>query len=343
MNNNKGKGMTEQTKNMSTQEKIDFYVTAAHLAERFVESADATELDAPDYFSTPLHSHTEALDWFEAEHANLLAAQCVAADRGRHEDVWSLAQSLTAYHHRRGGLRALLAVWTMGLTAAEYLSDSADSALITAHRLLGDTYAAVGWHDKAIDHLHDALTLAERHDDVAEQASTHFILAIAHERNEDNAEALEHALQALIHYRNAGNTLWEAATLNMVGWHNAQLGDYDEARKHCQASLELHRKHNDRAGEARALGSLAYIHHNSDDYDQAIVHYRQALELFHELGHTLGVAGTLEELGDTHAAAEQPAQASAAWEEALELYRKQGRHRAIADITKKLDELNYDE
>ena len=342
MNNDKGKGMTKKTKGMTTREKVDFYVAAARVVERFVNSPDDSRLAESEltFFDNPPQSHAEALDWFEAEHANLLAAQWVAATHEWHQDVWDLAGSLTAYHHRRGGLRSLLAVWQLALTSAGSLSHVNEA---TAHKLLGDTYAAVGWHDEALVHLNQALRFAEAEGDIEGRASAHFILAIAYERNEDEESAFEHASLALDFYREAGNEVWEAAAQNMVGWHLAQREDYDEAREHCQASLALHRAHHDPAGSARALSSLGYIYRHTDDAFQAIAHYREALTLFRDLGHTFGVAGTLDELGHAYVAAERYDEARTAWQEALTLFEEQGRHRAAADVQKQLEDIAEEE
>lgn len=123
-----------------------------------------------------------------------------------------------------------------------------------------------------------------------------------------------------------------------VGWHAAQLGDYDTAHHHCTQALALQRRHHDRDGEAHTLDSLGYIDHHTGNHHQAIRHYRQALTLLRSLGHTTETANTLDVLGHPHAALGHHAQARAVWQEALELYRDQGRDTDAERVRRHLDD-----
>ncbi|HEX5407979.1 MAG TPA: tetratricopeptide repeat protein [Pseudonocardiaceae bacterium] len=318
--------LTVDTREAALRRVVDFYVHTAHSAERVLNYREPIRPDppAPGCLPYPLPDQAAALVWLDTEHACLLAAQHAATTRGWHLAVWRLAQSLTAFHHRRGRLHDLLAVWQVGLAAAEHLPDPTNHTTL-AHRVLGDAYAAVGQHEEAIGHLNQARALSERRHDSAGQAHAHFTIAIAWERRGDERLALEHATRAWDLFRTLDDPAWEAAALNMVGWYTARFGKYDQGREHCEAALTLHRRHGDPAGEARALDSLAYIDHHVGHHHQAIDRYEQALTLFRELGNTHEVATTLDSLGKPHADLGQHDQARAVWREAVELYRRQGR------------------
>ncbi|AHH98656.1 ATP-binding protein [Kutzneria albida] len=320
---------------------VDFYLYTADNAERLLDSREPIRLDPPEpnCLAQALPDYAAALAWLDTEQPNLLAAQHTAATHGWHQAVWNLAQSLTAFHHRRGSLHDLIAVWQAGLAAAEHLPAPSNCTTL-AHRNLGDTYAAEGRHEEAIEHLHQALTLAKHHHDLTAQAHTHFTIAIAWERWGNERLALQHATHALSLFRTLDDPVWEAASLNAVGRYVARFGDYERAHALCQTALTLHRHHHDPAGEARALENLAYIHHHTSDHHQAISHYQQALTLFRDLGHTYGVAGTLNLLGEPHAALRQHERAQAVWREALELYRAQQRTEDAERIQQKLDDLD---
>jgi tetratricopeptide (TPR) repeat protein len=125
-----------------------------------------------------------------------------------------------------------------------------------------------------------------------------------------------------------------------VGWHAAQLGDYDTARAHCQAALTLHRQHHNVDGEADTLDSLGYIDHHTAHHHQAIDQYQQALALFRRLGNTYESAATLDRLGHPYVALGQHEQARAVWQEAAELYGTHGRDSDAAQVQYQLETLD---
>jgi tetratricopeptide (TPR) repeat protein len=261
--------------------------------------------------------------WFEAEHANLLAAQQLAAARDLHSAVWHLARNLSTFHIRRGLRDAELASWLAAESAVSRLPDPA--ARIRTQRLLGRAYADVGIHVKAIRHLREALRLAEHHHDLTDQAHSHRHLAWIWDQRGSSRRALHHVTHALNVYRTLEMPASEATTLNEMAVYAARRGDYDAARAHCQAALKLHRCHHDPVGEAAALGALGYVEHRSGHHDQAVQHYRHAQTLFDGSGDTFELADVLDQLGYPHAALGQREEARAAWLQALELYKEQRR------------------
>ncbi|MET8850851.1 BTAD domain-containing putative transcriptional regulator [Amycolatopsis sp. NPDC004625] len=320
---------------------LDFYVRTAHEADRLLDPRRAAvrlEEPAPGADHAELPDMAAAMAWFEAEHVTLLSAQQAALDHGWHARVWQLAWELTTFHARRGHRQDDLATWRAAVDAAGHLPGLA--AGIRAHRYLGRALAELDRHEAASRHLQEALALAERHPDPAEQALAHHQLARAWERREDNARALEHATRALELCRALGRPEWEANALNGVGWHASRLGDHDTARAHCQAALTLHRRHGNSGGEADTLDSLGYIDHHTGHHDRAVDHYRQALTLFRRLGNTYESAATLDRLGHPYVALGRPDQARVVWREAAELYGAHGRDADADRVRQRLDTLD---
>ncbi|MES9525922.1 ATP-binding protein [Streptomyces capoamus] len=315
--------LPEPVRRAALERVVDFYRHTAHTADRFLNPHPAPirlHPPAPSAHPQPLPDHPSALAWMDTHHPHLLAAQHTAAGHQRHQAVWHLAWTLTAFHRRRGHRHDEVAVWQAATDAAEHLPAATRTL---AHRRLGSAHAALGWHEQAIEHLHQALALAEHHQDPTQQAHNHHALARAWERRGDNRRSLEHSRRARDLFHALGQTVWEAVTLNTVGWYAARLGDYDTARDHCQQALTLHGRHHDPNGEADTLDSLGYIDHHTGHYHQAIDHYQQALTLYRTLGNTSQSADTLDRLGHSHTALDQHTQACSVWREALELYREQ--------------------
>lgn len=332
--------LTEDVRNAALRRVLDFYIHTAHAADQLLSPhGESARLDPP---APGVHSHllsdaAAALAWFDTEHACLLASHHTGAERRWHSTVWQLAWVLRVFHFRRAHRHDQLVVRQIAAEAATHLDDP--TIHILAQQLLGVAYAELGRHDKAVDHLSQALALAERHQDPTRNSQIHRALARAWELRGDDRRALGHARRSLDLLRGLDQPVREAIALNMVGWHAAHLGDYDIAREHCQAALALHRHHDNPNGEADCLDSLGYIEHHSGHHQQALDDYRQALTLYRDLGSTYQVPENLAGLGYTYVALDQPAQARAAWQEALELYREQGRDDDAARVERELDTL----
>ncbi|MBV9448642.1 MAG: tetratricopeptide repeat protein [Streptosporangiaceae bacterium] len=304
----------------------DFYTHTAYTADRLLDPhRPPIRLDPAATGTCPLELPGEqaALAWLEDEQPSLLAAQSTAATRHWHPVVWQLAWTLDTFHRRRAHHHDALAAWQAALNAAAHLPDPTTRAV--AHRRLASALIDVDRLNEAIEHLYQALALADDHHDPTDQAITHRALAWAWERLGDDRQALHHAIRGLELYQALDQPVGEAHALNAVGWLAARLGDYDTARANCQTALTLHRRHHSPDGEAAALDSLGYVEHHTGHHRQAIRLYQQALTVLRGLGDTYEAAGVLDHLGDPHVALGQYDRARTAWQEAQELYRAQQR------------------
>jgi hypothetical protein len=333
--------LTEDVRTAALRRVLDFYIHTAHAADQLLSPhGESAQLDPPipGVRSHPLPDAAAALAWFDTEHVCLLASHHTAAAHRWHSTVWHVAWVLRVFHFRRAHRHDQLTVWQTTAEAATHLDDPTVHTL--AQHLLGAAYAELGRHDKAVDHLNQALALAEHHQDLVRKSQIHRALARAWELRGDDRLALDHAYRCLDLVRGLDQPVREAVALNMVGWHAAHLGDFDTARKYCQAALALHRHHNNPNGEADSLDSLGYVEDHSGHHQDALDHYREALTLYRNLGSTYQVPDNLDGLGHPHVALDQPEQARAAWQEALELYREQGRHDDAARVQRQLDALD---
>lgn len=304
---------------------VGFYTHTAHAAHQQLSPHSMpikVDEQLPDTYSLALANYPDSMKWFTAEHACLRAAQDLATQHHWHSAVWHLAWSLTTYHWWRGLLHDDLDSWQAGASAAHHLDIRARSR---AYRRLGDACSRLGKHDEAVEHLQQALNLAENAGDIPNQAHTHHAFARVEEMRGDNQRALEHSGHALHIYQHLGNQVWEANALRATGWYSARLGDYSRGDSACRTALDLYRRYADRHGEAATLNSLGYIAHQVKSLESAVGFYRQALALFRTLGNTYEEAGTLESLGLVHAEAGSHRLARLIWEEANGLYVRQHR------------------
>jgi len=297
---------------------LDHYLHTAHTADRLLYPArEPITLTPPQSGVTPesLADHEQALAWFTAEHAAVLAAVDHAAATGFDAHTWQLASTITDFLNRQGHWHDQASTGRAAVAAARRLGDPAVQA--RAHRSLALAYNRLGRFDDAHTQLRHALDLSSQAGDRVGQAHTHLSLAYVRGRQGRHTQALHHARQALDLHRAAGHRTGQADAFNAVGWYHALLGDHQQALTACQQALTLHQELDNRLGQAATWDSLGYAHHHLDQHEQAITCYQRALHLFQDLAARYEEATIFSHLGDTHHATDNPDAARTAWQHAL--------------------------
>jgi hypothetical protein len=137
--------LTEHARDTALRRAVDFYLHTANTADRLLYPHRWTiqlPPPAPGTLPHPLPDLQGALAWFNAEHANLLAAQLTATKHRWHETVWQLARSMTVFLAGQGHRHHWLAVWQTTLAIAEHLPDPTTHTLI--HGSLGRVFTEFG-------------------------------------------------------------------------------------------------------------------------------------------------------------------------------------------------------
>ncbi|HEY2792096.1 MAG TPA: BTAD domain-containing putative transcriptional regulator [Micromonosporaceae bacterium] len=277
---------------------------------------------------------TAAMDWFIAEHANLLAV--VTADEPVcDERIWRLAWTLTTYLERRGHWPVNTAVQHGALRAATRCGDPLGQAY--AHRNLGTTHTRFGDHATGIVHFGTARPLFETAGERIMAAHTSLGLAWAVERQGDPALALTHIDHAMVAYRATGDRVGLANALNAAGHCRNELGDFADGLASCVEALGIFREIGDRTGEAGTLDSLGYVHFRLGDSERGVAAYRSAIDLYRALGDRYNEADAYANLADSHAVAGERAAARVAWRVAADML-TQLNHPDSAEIERKLAE-----
>jgi len=186
-------------------------------------------------------------------------------------------------------------------------------------RLLAMACTELSDHDQARVHYASSLTLYQRLGDRLGQAKIHQNLGVLAERQDRYADGLRHAEQALRLHQDMGDPGSEAAALNSVGWYHGLLGDYQQARAFCREALAINTEIGHRRGEGYAWDSLGYAECHLDNFAEAAACYQRALSTFREIGDLPAEATSLTHLGDMYHAAGDPRQARDAWQQALDI------------------------
>jgi len=316
---------------------VGFYLHTAHHGDQMLyphRPPIDVERPPPGCVPEPLADVDDVMAWFDAEHANLLAAQGLAADHGWYREVWQLAWSLSAYHRRRGRVRDDEVVSRAALTAAQELGDP--YLLAQAHKWLGGVRGRGGAYEDALDHLTRALAYLEEMNDIAGQIDTRQALTVVWVTTGQFEQAVVNAEAALELARVSGNQVWEADALNAAGMCHAELDHVEQAREYCEAGLALQRATENGEGEAETLDSLGYLEHRCGRYEAALDHYQQALGVYERLEFDYQRADTLQRIGETYAALGRSSDANVAWHQAIRMYETQNRTAAADDLRRKL-------
>lgn len=227
-------------------------VNTLRLVDEFVDTRQVTTFaDQP-----------AALDWFETERGNLLAA---LRQSGREDGagcprfVTRMAAELYPFLPMRGHYRDWLEVARLALAAARRCGGPDDEAVALTH--LGGAYQRVGHFDDAVAALRTALTLQEQR----------------------------------------GNAAEVAVVLDHLGIALAAAKELTAARDCFHRSLALHKANESHGAVGITLNNLADVHLLREEPADALRCLRESLRLRRRLGDSLGLGVTILTIGQVHA------------------------------------------
>ncbi|MFH8443530.1 ATP-binding protein [Streptomyces sp. NPDC018026] len=272
----------------------------------------------------PFRGREEALAWFDAERAGLVAAARWAADRRQAlaADAVRLAEALCEYldwrrcfddavtvcraaraaAHRAGDAAAEAAAWNRTGTALRgsrrlreaydahrrardlYHALGHDNGRAMAVSNLGNILSDVGQIDEAVEAFHTALGLFRRTGDRHSEAGVWNNLAIPLRKSGRVDEALDALRAALDLYRDTGDRPREGRA-----WHNYAValnarGRTAEAVTACLDSLDICAEFEDWHGSARTLYALGLVHETAGDAERARARMTQAAGAYERAG-----------------------------------------------------------
>ncbi|MCA1656226.1 MAG: tetratricopeptide repeat protein, partial [Actinobacteria bacterium] len=291
---------------------------------------DADELIGPD-----------AMNWFVAEDAGIVAAVGQAYEAGLWDMTWELADPLH-YHFR---VLARWADWVatheLALEAAQRAGNRRGEACIL--RNLGNAYRDQGRPVKAVECYEAGLAIATELDSELLRA---FMLNGLGEVSLDrgrmtNAGAnFERSLQAWTAADDLTGVAYNHTHLAMVYLEQERL---TEAMAHAERSLSMQREFRDPSGEGYALAAIGDIHLRRGELDQATASYQQSLRIAHDRGLRLAEADMTVRLGWVIRQQGSHAEAASAFERALPVYLEYGRRRGEAEAIAGLGAVAGDE
>jgi tetratricopeptide (TPR) repeat protein len=187
------------------------------------------------------------------------------------------------------------------------------------HYLLALAFGLAGPVQEAYAHMSCSLALLERLGDPVRLARSHTGLAWVLELQGRPAEALGYAQQALQMHRAAGRQTGQCEALRAVGWYHALLGDYEQTVACCREVLTLEGGSHDLSGKAATLDTLGYAYHHRGQYAEAIASYQKSLDLFRECGGRHETTTVLRHLGESYRDIGNHSMAREIWQQGLDI------------------------
>lgn len=248
-----------------------------------------------------------ALDWLEAERANLVAVIRHAAENGRPPTAWLLADALRGYFQ----LRMYTMDWEWAVRAALTAAEASGDLRAQAATLLGvgDLNLRRSRFEEAIEPFTRALALCEQTDWVHGQAAALGYLGSAFRDCGRVRQAADCHSRALVLYRAIGSSYGEAVALDCLGRSCRQLGLLTEAAGYYERALALYRAIGSRQGEGLALHDLGQICQMRGQLDDAMAHLNNATKLAREISDRAMEPYNLSSLARVHCDAGRPQQA----------------------------------
>jgi DNA-binding SARP family transcriptional activator len=258
-----------------------------------------------------LASPRQALGWFEAERAGLVAAAGHAAELGLHLFAVQIAVAMWSFFQRTPYAEDSLATSEIGVSSARHLGD--DAVLSWALNSLGQAHGVLGHFPDSSRCFTEALHIRQRAGDRTGEAAVLNSLAIGLWRQQRFEEALDHLRAALAIYTALGQRLYAAMVMNNIGENLMHLKRYDEALVNLRRALAIRHETGDRYGEAITEAALGDTCLDLSQFEDAVGHYQRAraayestapehadhASVLRNLGHALDSLGRAQEAHDT--------------------------------------------
>ncbi|MEO7196369.1 MAG: tetratricopeptide repeat protein [Pseudonocardiaceae bacterium] len=260
----------------------------------------------------------QALQWFDTEHANLMAAIKLATDTGQYTIAWQLPNAMDAFMEWRYHWADRITVHQLGLAAAVHIHDQLGEKWALSH--LSETYLWLGRFEEALPLTLRQLNVARETGDRWCEGNSLCAFGTIHSHFGRFEEAANNYQQSLIHYRdvnhrrNEANALVKLAELARVQQH------FEQAITYARDGLVIHREINNTLNGALTLHTLGLIYLDLRRFYKAADHFQQALAIFRELNNRYEAARTLRHLGEALRGMGQQSEARKSWLEALSIF-----------------------
>ncbi|CAM3736743.1 tetratricopeptide repeat protein [Kibdelosporangium persicum] len=333
---------SEQDRDEAVRRVLNWYLYSADAAARVLAPQRRraalprlTSGQEPASFET----YHEALTWFKAERANLVAATRQAEQAGEYAVAWKLPAALLGFFNLRKHWADWISVHKIALQATRKLGDPYAEAWTL--NSLGIAYYDLRWFTKAAEYFQRALQIRREVGDRYGEGSTLDNLGNTLRKLRRFDESIECYQRALALFREISDRYGEGSTLRNLGGAYRGLRRLDEAVDHYRQALQIWRELRERYGEGNTLSNLGDIHRTLGRSEQAIECYERALQICREIENGYGEGAVLDNLGDVYEDLDRHEDAIRYYNQALRISQEIGDHFAEGNTLDNLGCANY--
>jgi len=276
-----------------------------------------------------------ALEWSEAERADLLAATRQAAADGQHDIAWRLPAAAMSYYYRRSQWADWVASHRIGLDSARELGDRLAEAWMLHN--LGMAYGAQGMTESVVC-FEQAVTIYRGIGDIQGETRAANNLAHAYLQSGRFDQALVAGQKSLAVQRRMGNRYGEGITQAILGGAVRGLGRPADSIARFEQALLIFRELEDKDAEADALSDLGEVYLEVQRVDDAVDYLTESLAIRRVTGDRHGQARALGFLGLAWRSAGRPDEAHRHLAEGERIFDELGDHAQAARFRAELAE-----
>jgi tetratricopeptide (TPR) repeat protein len=315
----------QDDREMALRRLFDFYLRTSYAAEQqMIPHAPRMPLQMPPATVPGLWFNEDetALQWWEDERRNLLAAARQSFTTGFPVHTWQIPYTLMYFFHLRGYTDDWIASYQLALEAADWLSERSVRAA-----LLYDLGIARSDRKDYQGSARDAEKAASLYREFGDQDGECPALT-----NLGNAlidagcakDAGQHLDRALELSSALDSPYYRGQVLHAIGRRYAHLGLLDEALQSFATALEIDREIGEKFGEGWVLHHMADALFAGGQLTEAAEAYRKAADFRGEIGHRQGKARSLRSLAVALRAKDAPEEAREALQQAVVAFEELG-------------------
>ena len=282
----------------------------------------------PDVTPAPLTSVAGALDWYDSERANVMAATRQAAALGVHDVAWRLPGALFPLFNRRDNWADCIAAHRIAVDSARAAGERLGEAWVLSQ--LGFSLARLR-DAEAFEHLEQALAIRRELGDQRGEVQTALALADAYYKIQGPQAALAPSKRGLELARKLDNASLLGTCLVNLGEIYLDLGNLDEAAACFERARDVWRGIGG-YGHGHALHNLGRIYIDLGRPDEAIANLTEAVRLHREAGDLVGQGVALKYLGQAHRDCGQVDAARQSWTTARDIFDQIGESTESAEV-----------
>lgn len=321
-------GAAEGSDAAALQQLLRFYLVVADQARRYLRPArDELDYSADQQVHRPaLADRYAALEWFDLEWPNLVAAVRVATAEGLHEHAWPLVRLQFNYLMVRCPWEDWIRIYDDGLASARELDDPAGKVLMSAG--LGVAYSRSGQPGVALAHYAESYRQAVATGDPGWLALTQVNMGSVLFRLSRYAEAQVHCREALAAYRQLGDRYRQAGALNNLAQVVQANGRLEEALEHLLEAEVMYREADDLETLAMVLNNCGEVSIELGRVADGERYHHEGLQVARNCGSAMRQAAAYLGLGDAAWSRGDEDVARTRWETALTIFETGGSPRA---------------